>query len=55
MPAFLGQIHGRLEAANMDLLAHDQFPQFTLGAAVDRLDVAQTNVRRAFHGGLLRE
>jgi hypothetical protein len=28
----LGQIHGRLEASHVDLLTHQQFPQFTLGS-----------------------
>ena len=44
----LGQIHRRAEAADVDLLAHDQFPQLAFGAAVNGLHVAQTDVRKFF-------
>ncbi len=46
----LGQVHRRAEAADVDLLAHDQFPQIALRPAVDRLNVAQADVSMTFHG-----
>ena len=45
----LGQVHRRAEAADVDLLAHDQFPQLALGPAVDRLHVLQADRRRTLH------
>ena len=40
----LGQIHGRLEPANVDLLAHHQFPEVSFGPAIHRLHILQSNV-----------
>jgi hypothetical protein len=44
-----GQVHGRLKAADVNLLTHDEFPQLTFRTAVDLLNVAQTDVRCGFH------
>lgn len=46
----LGQVHRRDEPADVDLLAHHQLPEVSLGAAVDRLDFAQADAGSAFHG-----
>ena len=46
MPAFSARSIDELEAADVDLLAHDQFPQLALRPAVDRLNVAKTDARR---------
>ena len=40
----LGQIHGGLEAADVDLLPHDQLPQVSFRPAIDRLHVLQSNI-----------
>ena len=40
----LRQLQRGLQAAEVDLLPHDEFPQLALGSAVDRLHVFQTDV-----------
>ena len=48
-PGALRQVHRGLEAADVDLLAHDQFPEVPLRAAIDGLDVLQANIIDRFH------
>ena len=45
-----GQVHRRGKPADVDLLAHDQFPQPALRTVVNRLDVGKRGVRDFVHG-----
>ena len=44
-----GQPHRRLKTADVNLLAHHQFPQIAFRTAVDGLHVLQPDRRRSFH------
>ena len=47
MPARSARSSRRGEAADVNLLAHEQFPEPTFGAAVDGLNVGEVNVSGA--------
>ena len=48
----VGQGGGALQAANVNLLAHQEFPEFALRSGIDGLHVVKVNVGCGFHGGV---
>jgi hypothetical protein len=52
-PGFLRQGQRRVKAANMNLLAHDQFPQIPFGPAIYTLNILQSNTIYLFHYSFL--